>query len=190
MATRFPNLFSSIQVGKRTLSNRIVCTGHATAFDSDGLFTERHLHYYRERARGGVGMIITEPVGVDPTSTLPIGLYDDAATSMLQRIAAAVHGYSTPILVQITHAGRRVPSPAGVPETVAVAPSAIPAPGHRLRADDAPRAVHPGGWRPRAGLRRGCRAGPRSGDGWRRGLHSLRQPHPPVSCRVQQSADR
>ena len=129
MATRFPNLFSPIQVGKRTLSNRIVCTGHATAFDSDGLFTERHLHYYRERARGGVGMIITEPVGVDPTSTLPIGLYDDAATSMLQRIAAAVHGYSTPILVQITHAGRRVPSPAGVLETVAVAPSAIPAPG-------------------------------------------------------------
>ena len=58
MATGFPNLFSPIRVGGHTLGNRIVCTGHATVFEERGLFSERHLYYYRERARGGVGMIV------------------------------------------------------------------------------------------------------------------------------------
>ncbi len=127
--TRFPNLFSPIQIGKHTLENRIVCTGHATAFHSGGLFTERHLHYYKEKARGGAGMIITEATGVDPTSAVPIGLHHDGSISIMRRIAAAVHEQPARILVQITHAGRRLPYPTGVLEAVAVAPSAIPAPG-------------------------------------------------------------
>ena len=127
-SARFPLLFSPLRVGKYTLRNRIVCTGHATAFETDGLFSERHLYYYRERARGGAAMIITEGASVHPTGVFPIWLYDDAAIPMLRRIADAVHEYDVPILVQIGHAGRRVPSPSGVLEAVAVAPSAVPAP--------------------------------------------------------------
>ncbi len=129
MVTRFPTLFSPIQIGEHTLENRIVCTGHATAFHAGGLFTDRHLHYYREKTRGGAGMLITEATGVDPTSAVPIGLHNDGSLSIMRRIAAAVHEQPTRILVQITHAGRRLPNPVGVLETVAVAPSAIPAPG-------------------------------------------------------------
>ncbi len=129
MVTFFPTLFSPIQIGNHTLENRIVCTGHATAFHAGGLFTERHLHYYREKARGGAAMIITEATGVDSTSAVPISLHDDAAIPILKRIAAAVHEQPTRFLVQLTHAGRRLPNPIGVLETVAVAPSAIPSPG-------------------------------------------------------------
>ena len=129
MTNQFPNLFQPIHIGKYTLKSRIVCTGHATCFDSEGLFSERHLHYFKEKARGGAGMIITEATGVDPTAIVPIALHDAAVIPMLRRIAAAVHEYDTPILVQLTHAGRRIPNPVGAIGTVAVAPSAIPAPG-------------------------------------------------------------
>ena len=64
MAHQFPNLFRPIRIGKYSLQSRIVCTGHATCFESEGLFTERHLHYYKEKAAGGAGMIITEAAGV------------------------------------------------------------------------------------------------------------------------------
>ena len=128
MSQSFPNLFSPLQVGKYSLRNRIVCTGHATKFEVAGRFTERHLHYYRERARGGAGMIVTEGASVHPTGTFPLWLHDDEAIPMLRKIGGAVHEFDAPILVQISHAGRRVPSPSGVLETVIVAPSAVPAP--------------------------------------------------------------
>ena len=127
MATPFPHLFSPIDVGGYTLRNRIVCTGHATAFHSQGLFTDRHLHFYQARARGGADMIITEAVGVDPTSILSLSLHHDAIVPMLREIAAAVHRHDVPILAQLSHAGRRVSTPVGA--SVAVAPSAIPSPG-------------------------------------------------------------
>ena len=128
MATNFPRLFSPIQVGKITLANRIVCTGHATVFEQGGMFTERHLNFYRERARGGAGMIISESASVHPTGVVSLNLYSDDVIPMLSRIADAVHEFDVPILVQATHVGRRAPSPAGILEQVAVAPSAIAAP--------------------------------------------------------------
>ena len=128
MATEFPNLFSPIRVGKYTLRNRIVCTGHATVFEERGLFSERHLYYYRESARGGVGMIVTEAASVHPSGGSSLGIHDDAIIPMLKRIGESVHEFGVRILVQATHAGRRIPSPSGILETVAVAPSAIPPP--------------------------------------------------------------
>lgn len=128
MTSEYPNLFSPIQVGRMTIANRIVCTGHATVFEQRGRFTERHLHFYRERARGGVGMIISEAASVHPTGVAPLHLFTDDVIPMLSRIASAVHEFDVPILVQATHAGRRAPSPGGVLEQISVAPSAIPAP--------------------------------------------------------------
>ncbi len=128
MSTDFPILFSPIQVGNITVPNRIVCTGHATVFDQGGKFTERHLHFYRERAKGGSGMIISEAASVHPTGVAPLHLFTDDVIPMLGQIAEATHEYGVPFLVQATHAGRRSPSPGGVLEQISVGPSAIPAP--------------------------------------------------------------
>jgi 2,4-dienoyl-CoA reductase-like NADH-dependent reductase (Old Yellow Enzyme family)/thioredoxin reductase len=124
----YPNLFDPIQIGKKTLKNRLVCTAHATIFESEGQFTERHRAYYAERARGGVAMIVTEGASVHPTGTFPLKIHGDEAIPPMARIADAVHEHGTVIVAQITHAGRRVPHPSGVSETVTVAPSALPAP--------------------------------------------------------------
>ena len=124
----FPDLFSPIQIGSKTLRNRLVCTAHATIFESEGQFTERHVHYYAERAKGGVAMIVTEGASVHLTGTFPLKIHGDEAIPPMARVAEAVHEHGTVIVAQITHAGRRVPHPSGVSETVTVAPSALPAP--------------------------------------------------------------
>ena len=50
----FPNLFRPITVGRYTLANRIMNTGHAAHFQTgDGLPTQAYVDYVRERARGG-----------------------------------------------------------------------------------------------------------------------------------------
>lgn len=124
----YPDLFSPLKVGGKTLRNRVVCTAHATIFEANGLFTERHVHYYAERARGGAAMIVTEGASVHPTGTFPLKIHGDDAIAPMASIADAVHEHGTLIVAQITHAGRRVPHPSGVSETVTVAPSAVPAP--------------------------------------------------------------
>ena len=124
----FPDLFSPLQIGSKTLKNRLVWTAHATIFEERGTFSDRHMHYYAERARGGVGMIVTEGASVHATATFPLRIHDDSAIAPMALIADAVHEHGTVIVAQITHAGRRVPHPSGVAETVTVAPSAVPAP--------------------------------------------------------------
>ncbi len=124
----YPDLFSPLKLGSKSLKNRLVCTAHATIFESEGQFTERHVHYYAERAKGGVAMIVTEGASVHPTGTFPLKIHGDEAIAPMARIADAVHEHGTVIVAQITHAGRRVPHPSGVSETVTVAPSALPAP--------------------------------------------------------------
>ena len=60
MSESFPHLFSPITVGSYTLKNRIMNTGHAAHFQTgDGLPTERYVDYVRERAKGGVGIVVT-----------------------------------------------------------------------------------------------------------------------------------
>ena len=60
MSSAFPHLFSPIRLGSYTIKNRIMNTGHAAHFQTgDGLPTARYVDYLRERAKGGVGIIVT-----------------------------------------------------------------------------------------------------------------------------------
>jgi 2,4-dienoyl-CoA reductase-like NADH-dependent reductase (Old Yellow Enzyme family) len=71
--TAFANLFSPLTIRGATLRNRIVFGSHTANMAQDGLPGERHLGYYRERAIGGAGMIVVEPVPVHETALLTRG---------------------------------------------------------------------------------------------------------------------
>ncbi len=59
-------LFSPGKIGGLTLPNRIVMTAASASLSQpDGTMTEDMLAYYEARAKGGVGLIITEMVCVD-----------------------------------------------------------------------------------------------------------------------------
>jgi 2,4-dienoyl-CoA reductase-like NADH-dependent reductase (Old Yellow Enzyme family) len=55
----FPTLFSPFSIAGLELSNRIVMTAMGTRLSRDGLVGEADVAWLEERARGGVGLIVT-----------------------------------------------------------------------------------------------------------------------------------
>ena len=60
----FPHVFEPLTLRHRTLTSRITFGAHTANMAEDGLPGDRHIGYYRERALGGAGMIVVEPVPV------------------------------------------------------------------------------------------------------------------------------
>ena len=126
----FRALAEPIRVGKVEVRNRIVFPAMATGFASpEGFFTERCISYYLARARGGVGLLIVEPVAVAPagrhTVNTPL-LDDDKFVPMHTRMCEVLHAEGVKLFVQLMHAGRKTSS--RLTGTQPVAPSAQPDP--------------------------------------------------------------
>src|SRR5690242_14653546 len=112
MATAFPTLFSPIDIGPRTVKNRICCSAHADALAEDGMPTERERRYYEEKAIGGVGfMMCFGSASIHPSSTARdwngVEVFDDRVIPYLKEFSATMHKYDCPVVCQITHRGRR-----------------------------------------------------------------------------------
>ncbi len=101
-------LFTPIKVGSITVQNRIVFSAHLTNYAEDFMPTDRHGYYYRERARGGVGLIITEEHSTHPTDhpyEKLIHAFNPKVIPGYRRITEMVHAEGVPILAQINHNG-------------------------------------------------------------------------------------
>ncbi len=102
------HVLSPLQVGPVTLKNRIVSSAHLTHFARDHLPSDRHVYYYREKARGGLGLIVMEASAVHPTSAqfpTVVFAFDERVIPWYQRIAEAVHEEEAPVLAQLWHCG-------------------------------------------------------------------------------------
>jgi len=128
--THFKNLFSPFRIGNLELRNRIVMPPMATNFaGEDGAVNERHIAYYVERAKGGVGYITFEHTGVlKQGRAFPnMALIDsDQHIPPFRKLVEAIHQENGKILIQINHAGRQTSS--SITGSPIVAPSAIPCP--------------------------------------------------------------
>ena len=105
----FPLLFSPIEIRGRSLRNRIVFGAHTTNMSEQGLPGERHLAYYRERAKGGAAMIVIEPMPVHPAAVLTRGNFrnnTDEVIPHFRKITDAVHDEDALILQQLYHIGQ------------------------------------------------------------------------------------
>lgn len=129
---RFPNLFREGQIGHMRIRNRTVMPAMGTNLaNENGAVTPAMIHYYRERAKGGVGLIITEINCVDAPQGNAIAnelcISDDSYIAGHNELVEAVKEHGAKIITQLHHAGRQA-----TPETTfglqPVAPSAIPDP--------------------------------------------------------------
>jgi 2,4-dienoyl-CoA reductase-like NADH-dependent reductase (Old Yellow Enzyme family) len=105
----FPHLFSPLQLRHKTLKNRVVFGAHTANMAEQGLPGARHLGYYLERAKGGAGMIVVEPVPVHRTAVLTRGNMrhsDDAIIEPLRVITDACHAEDTVMIQQLYHVGQ------------------------------------------------------------------------------------
>ncbi len=102
-------LLSPIQVGSLELRNRVVSTAHGSFLDfyRPGEPPDRYLAYQERRARGGVGLIILQPVHVHYSSSA-IGHYAYEPDDLRRKLAAMaqrLHSHDTPVLLQLLHFG-------------------------------------------------------------------------------------
>lgn len=103
-------LLAPFHAGRLALRNRIVFSAHTTNYARDGKPSARHVAYHRARARGGVGLIISEGVRVHPTSLgrdNTISGFDDDLIDPLTTLIDAVHAEGAAFAVQLLHIGRQ-----------------------------------------------------------------------------------
>ena len=99
-------LFSPIKIGNITLRNRIVFLPHSHNFPELALPGEREAHYFAERAKGGVGLIIYGTQYVHSTgSDAQVNAADPRAVDRYKRITDMVHEHGCHIVAQLMHRG-------------------------------------------------------------------------------------
>ena len=109
-------IFTPLNIGKVRIENRIAMAPMATfgMLNPDGTLTQRVLDYFIERAKGGVGLIISTCFKVEnEIETLVPGfpLLTPAAIAPLSELSETLHSLGTKIFVQLTPGLGRVGSP-------------------------------------------------------------------------------
>ena len=101
-------LFRSIFIGSIELKNRIFMPAMHLNMCKNFLVTEQLIEFYRERAKGGVGLISVGYATVDELSGSPgnIGAHLDEHLPGLTALADAIHDGGAKATVQLNHAGR------------------------------------------------------------------------------------
>ena len=106
---KYKHIFEPLELGFTTLKNRILMGSMHTGLEEEKNGIERIATYYAERAKGGVGLIVTG--GIAPNIQGWTGPFAARMSSKKhaihhQKITKAVHAEGGKICMQILHAGR------------------------------------------------------------------------------------
>ncbi len=107
---KYSMLFSPLSIGSVKIPNRVVMTAMGVDVSApDGSVTDDTIAYYTARAKGSVGLIITEYCRVNEAdgacATGQISLSNDRYIPGMARLAASVHEQGSKIFVQLHHPG-------------------------------------------------------------------------------------
>ncbi len=111
-------LFAPISVAGLTLRNAFVMAPMTRSHSPDGIPTAENSAYYRRRAAGGVGLIVTEGILVDHPSAghdPDVPRLTDEAAAGWHHVVDAVHAEGSSIVAQLWHMGSQRDSPDGHP---------------------------------------------------------------------------
>ena len=125
MENSYPNLLKPLDLGFTTLKNRVLMGSMHTGLEEAKNGFSKLASFYEERAKGGVGLIVTggispnfrgrlAPFGSEMSKPWHVGKH--------RQVTDAVHKYGSKICLQLLHAGRYSYHP------FSLAPSAIKAP--------------------------------------------------------------
>jgi 2,4-dienoyl-CoA reductase (NADPH2) len=138
--TGYPHLLAPLDLGFTTLRNRVVMGSMHTLLEEKARDRRKLAAFYAERARGGVGLIVTGGYAPNRTGWLtPDGgkLTTAREADGHRRLTDAVHEHDGKIALQLLHAGRYAN------HAHAVAPSAGQSPITRFPARElGPREIH------------------------------------------------
>ncbi len=105
--TRYPHVFSPLDLGHTSLKNRILMGSMHTGLEEAPGGFERMAEYFAERARGGVGMIITGGIAPNLEGSGGAKLQTAEEASQHRVITDAVHAADAEVKIcmQILHTG-------------------------------------------------------------------------------------
>ena len=105
------HLFTPIDIGALSLSNRIVIAPMCQYSAEDGCMTDWHLIHLGQLAISGAGALTIEATAVTPEGRISyadVGLYDDATEAAMARVLTSIRRFSNiPVAIQLAHAGRK-----------------------------------------------------------------------------------
>jgi 2,4-dienoyl-CoA reductase (NADPH2) len=124
-ASHYPHLLAPLDLGFTTLKNRVLMGSMHTGLEDRAKDYDALAAYFRERARGGVALMVTG--GVAPSLRGWLAPFSSKLSwpwevTRHRKLTAAVHEEGSKIAMQILHAGRYGYHP------LSVAPSAIKSP--------------------------------------------------------------
>ncbi len=105
----FIKLFSPITINKLKIKNRIVMPSMGLAFTDSYTFNDRYKAFYRERAKGGVGLMTMGPMAIDRVGSAPFmpSLFDDKNVEPIKEFIEELRGISdVKIATQLFQMGR------------------------------------------------------------------------------------
>jgi 2,4-dienoyl-CoA reductase-like NADH-dependent reductase (Old Yellow Enzyme family)/thioredoxin reductase len=105
----FHHIFTPVTLRHKTLRNRIVFGAHTANMATNGLPTEQHAAYYRERAIGGAAMIVVEPMPVHAAAVLTRGNFrhsDDSVIPHFRKVTDAIRENGAVAIQQLYHVGQ------------------------------------------------------------------------------------
>ena len=125
MPTTYPHLLEPLDLGFTQLRNRVLMGSMHTGLEEVKGGYKKLAAYYGERAKGGVGVIVTG--GIAPSRAGWVAPFSSKLTNRIEAghhrvVTDAVHEHDGKICLQILHTGRYGYHP------LAVAPSAIKSP--------------------------------------------------------------
>ena len=122
---RYPHLFAPLDLGHVTLPNRVLMGSMHTGLEDRARDFDKLAAYFAERARGGVGLMVTGGIAPNIEGWLkPLGgrLSMPWHVARHRKVTKAVHAEGGRICMQILHGGRYAYHP------LSVAPSRIKSP--------------------------------------------------------------
>jgi len=103
-------LFSPIVINSMTVKNRFFMAPMGLHYTPDGFVNERLIAFFRERAKGGVGLIDVGGCRIHELAggASFIGIDGDVYIDGLARLTAAVHAEGAKIIAQLYHPGSSI----------------------------------------------------------------------------------
>ncbi|WP_448213649.1 oxidoreductase [Colwellia sp. MEBiC06753] len=125
MTTQYPHMLAPLDLGFTTIRNRVLMGSMHTGLEEEHGGFKKLAAFYAERAKGGVGLIVTG--GVSPNTRGRVAPFGSEMSRFWhvnkhREVTDAVHQHGGKICLQLLHTGRYAYHP------FSVAPSAIKAP--------------------------------------------------------------
>ena len=137
MSANINILFEAANLGNLTLPNRIVMAPMTRSFSPGNVPGDDVAGYYRRRAEGGVGLILSEGVSTNATTATGTpnvpNIVSDEAKAGWQKVIAEVKAAGGMMGLQLWHEGPyRNPSKTAHPEIPSWSASGVKVPGKKL----------------------------------------------------------